>query len=225
MLISYLRTLLIYLVLVAGVRVLGKRQVGQMEPSEFVVTMLIANLAAVPMQDSAIPLMSGLVPILVILGAELLLSGLILKSLLLRRLFCGKPVVLIDNGKILTKHLRATRVTLDELTSQLRIQGILTLTEVQYAILETDGNLSVFPWPKDRPATAREAGIQAEKQRLPITILADGKLLRENLHLAGKSEEWLRRVLESKGARRRDVLLLTVDSADHLFFLEKGDLI
>ena len=116
MLISYLRTILLYLVLILSIRLMGKRQIGQMEASEFVVTMLVANLAAIPMQDGAIPLYSGLVPILVVLGMELTLSGLILYSIPVRRFFCGKPVILIDNGKVLRENLRRTRVTLDELT-------------------------------------------------------------------------------------------------------------
>ena len=109
MLISYLRAAFLYLVLVLSVRLMGKRQIGQMEASEFVVTMLVANLASIPMQDAAIPLYSGLVPILVVLGMELTLSGLILRSVLIRRFFCGKPIILIDNGKILTENLRRTR--------------------------------------------------------------------------------------------------------------------
>ena len=120
MILSYLRTLFLYLVLIFAVRLMGKRQIGEMEPAEFVVTMLVANLAAIPMQDGAIPLYSGLVPILTVLGLELVLSGAILRSVRLRQLLCGKPVILIDNGKILQDNLRNARVTLDELTGHLR---------------------------------------------------------------------------------------------------------
>ena len=171
MILSYIRTLLLYTVLILGIRLMGKRQIGQMEASEFVVTMLVANLAAIPMQDGGIPLFSGLVPILTVLGMELVLSGLIMKSVKFRKLLCGKPVILIDNGKILQENLRATRVTLDELTSHLRQHDVLDLRTVQYAILETDGNLSVFPYPKDRPASARDAGIRAGDQFLPYTVI------------------------------------------------------
>ena len=221
MLISYLRAAFLYLVLILSVRLMGKRQIGQMEASEFVVTMLVANLASIPMQDAAIPLYSGLVPILVVLGMELTVSGLILRSVLIRRFFCGKPIILIDNGKILMENLRRTRVTLDELTGHLRQKDVLDIQTVQFAILETDGSLSVFPYPKDRPATAREAGIQVKKQYLPITIVEDGYVSEENLRKAGKDQRWLEGILRQNLSETRDVLLLTVDSADHVVFLRK----
>lgn len=221
MLISYLRAGFLYLVLILSVRLMGKRQIGQMEASEFVVTMLVANLASIPMQDAAIPLYSGLVPILVVLGMELTLSGLILRSVLIRRFFCGKPIILIDRGKILMDNLRRTRVTLDELTGHLRQKDVLDIRTVEFAILETDGSLSVFPYPKERPATAKEAGIQADKQYLPITLMADGYVSKENLRKAGKDEDWLEGILQKHHARRKDVLLLTVDSAGHVMFLRK----
>ena len=221
MLISYFRAAFLYLVLILSVRLMGKRQIGQMEASEFVVTMLVANLASIPMQDAAIPLYSGLVPILVVLGMELTVSGLILRSVLIRRFFCGKPIILIDNGKILMENLRRTRVTLDELTGHLRQKDVLDIQTVQFAILETDGSLSVFPYPKDRPATAREAGIQVKKQYLPITIVEDGYVSEENLRKAGKSQRWLEGILRQNLSETQDVLLLTVDSADHVVFLRK----
>ena len=223
MLISYLRAAFLYLVLILSVRMMGKRQIGQMEASEFVVTMLVANLASIPMQDAAIPLYSGLIPILVVLGMELTLSGLILRSVLIRRFFCGKPVILIDNGKILMENLRRTRVTLDELTGHLRQKDVLEIQTVQYAILETDGSLSVFPYPGERPATAKEAGIQTKKQYLPITIVEDGFLSEENLQKANKSESWLAAILQNNRASLRDTMLLTVDSADHVVFLRKEE--
>ena len=221
MLISYLRAAFLYLVLILSVRMMGKRQIGQMEASEFVVTMLVANLASIPMQDAAIPLYSGLIPILVVLGMELTLSGLILRSVLIRRFFCGKPVILIDNGKILMENLRRTRVTLDELTGHLRQKDILEIQTVQYAILETDGSLSVFPYPGERPATAKEAGIRAKTQYLPITVVEDGFLSEENLQKADKDEQWLAAVLQKNRASLKDTLLLTVDAAGHVVFLRK----
>lgn len=221
MLISYLRTAFLYLVLILSVRMMGKRQIGQMEASEFVVTMLVANLASIPMQDAAIPLYSGLLPILVVLGMELSLSGLILRSVLIRRFFCGKPVILVDNGKILMENLRRTRVTLDELTGHLRSKDVLDIQTVQFAILETDGSLSVFPYPAERPATAKEAGIQAKKQYLPITIIEDGYVSKDNLQKAGKDHAWLEKLLRNHQATRQETLLLTVDQGEHVVFLRK----
>ena len=223
MIISYLRTIIIYAVLIAVIRLMGKRQIGQMEPSEFVVTMLVANLAAIPMQDSGVPLFSGLVPILTILALELVLSALSLRSILLRKVLCGKPVILIENGNILQKNLEKTRVTLDELTGHLREKDILDLRSVQYAILETNGNLSVFPYPKDRPATAKDAGIQSKRQYLPLTIISDGKLLKSNLAKANKDHAWVDQVLSRYNARIQDTWLLTVDGGDHILFYRRGE--
>ena len=224
MLLSYIRTIILYAVLIAGIRLMGKRQIGQMEASEFVVTMLIANLASIPMQDGGIPLLSGLIPILTVLGMELALSGLILGSVRFRRLLCGKPVILIDNGKILQENLRSTRVTLDELTGHLREKDILDIGTVQYAILETDGNLSVFPYPQDVPAGAREAGIEVRPHYLPVTIIEDGYFSRENLQKAGKNTSWLRSVLDEHKSTVSQTFLLTVDAKDQVVWLgkEKG---
>ena len=221
MILSYLRTIFLYLVLIFAIRLMGKRQIGQMEASEFVVTMLLANLAAIPMQDGAIPLYSGLVPILTVLGMELVLSGLIMHSVVLRKFFCGKPVILINNGKIIQENLRRTRITLDELTGHLREKDVLDIRTVQYAILETDGNLSVFPFPKERPASAKDAGIQASRQYLPITLVEDGYLSKENLQKAGKDETWVKTVLQQHNTDVQSTLLLTVDEGDHVVWLGK----
>ncbi len=221
MILSYIRTIVLYLVLIAVIRLMGKRQIGQMEASEFVVTMLVANLASIPMQDGAIPLFSGVVPILTVLGVELVLSALSLRSIKLRRLLCGKPVILIENGTILQQNLRKTRVTLDELTGHLREKDVLDLRSVQYAILETNGNLSVFPYPKERPASAKEAGIPARKQYLPVTIISDGKLLSENLSKAKKDARWVQTILRQQNVSLQDTWLLTVDGADRVVFYRK----
>jgi uncharacterized membrane protein YcaP (DUF421 family) len=221
LILSYIRTVVLYLVLIFVIRLMGKRQIGQMEASEFVVTMLVANLAAIPMQDSGIPLYSGLVPILTVLGMELVLSCLILKSIAIRKFFCGKPVILIDNGKILQENLRRTRVTLDELTGHLREKDVLDIGSVQYAILETDGNLSVFPFPKERPASAKEAGIEASPQSLPVTVIEDGYFSVENLALTGKDEIWLEKILEQNQATRQETFLLTVDKRNRTVFIRK----
>ena len=223
MLLSYIRTIILYLILIAVIRLMGKRQIGQMEPAEFVVTMLVANLAAIPMQDSGLPLVSGLVPLLTVLGMELIFATAAMCSIRVRRILCGKPVILIENGKILRKALQATRVSLDELTGHLREKDILDIRSVQYAILETNGNLSVFPWPKEMPATAKDAGVQAKPQYLPITIIADGQLYEENLALAGRDEKWVQRILDENRTCLRRTWLLTVDEKGHTFWLPKEE--
>jgi uncharacterized membrane protein YcaP (DUF421 family) len=223
LILSYFRTIVLYLILILVIRLMGKRQIGQMEPSEFVVTMLVANLAAIPMQDGAIPLYSGIVPILTVLGAELLLSFLSLKSIFLRKLLCGKPVILIENGNILQANLRKTNVTLDELTGHLREKGVLDLHSVQYAILETNGNLSVFPWPKEAPASAKDAGVMAKPQYLPVSIIEDGYLYEDNLAVAGRDKKWVQKILDEHRTSLKGTWLLTVDEKGHILYLPKEE--
>ena len=223
MLISYLRTLLLYLVLLACVRLMGKRQIGQMEASEFVVAMLVADLAAIPMQDVAIPLYSGLVPIATVLGAEFILAGLSLRSVRLRKILCGKPVILIENGRLLQDNLRRTRITLDELTGHLREKDILDLRTVQYAILETNGNLSVFPYPAEVAPSAKDLKVHPKDRFLPVTIVSDGHLLSENLAYAGKDQDWLRKTLGDYRATVAGTWLLTVDKSGSVLWLGKED--
>ena len=223
MIMSYVRTIALYLVLIVCVRLMGKRQIGEMEPTEFVVTMLLANLAAIPMQDGAIPLYSGLVPILTVLGSELVLSGLILYSVKFRQLLCGKPVILISEGTIDQTNLRRARITLDELTEHLREREVLDLSQVQYAILETNGQISVFPYPQYQPASAKDAGLQATEQCLPVTIVSDGRLLEKNLTVAGRDRAWLGHELRSRNCPLQQTYLLTVDRKGAVYFVRKEE--
>ena len=223
MLLSFVRTLVLYVLLLVAVRLLGKRQIGEMEPTEFVVALLIADLAAIPMQDGAIPLLSGVIPMATVLGCELILAGACMRWVGLRRMLCGKPVILIENGRVLRENLRSTRITLDELSEQLRQNNVLSPETVQYAILETNGKLSVFLFPKFAPASAKDAGITPGKQSLPYTIIADGYLYRENLRLAGKDEAWLNKVLTEKESRRQDIFLLTVDKKDRILCITREE--
>ena len=217
MLISFFRAVILYLALIFAVRLMGKRQIGQLEPTEFVVAILIADLASVPMQDEGIPLLSGLIPILVVLALELLLSVLVYRSIPLRRFFCGKPVILMENGKLRQADLKKTRVNPDELVEFLRLQGITDLSTVQYAILETNGSISALLYPKYQPASAKDAGVQASPQELPVTLISGGRLLRENLALSGRTEVWVREQLRNYNCTVRDVYLLTVEPSGRLY--------
>lgn len=222
MILSYVRTIVLYLVLIFVIRMMGKRQVGEMEPAEFVVTMLVANLASIPMQDGAIPLFSGLVPILTVLGVELVISWLTVKSMRMRRLFCGKPVILIENGKIMEDHLRATRITIDELTGHLRQKDVLNIQDVQYAILETNGELSVFVFPEKQPASAEDAHIRVSRQSFPVAVVSDGVVSKENLRALGRGEAWLKSTLKDYRADIAGTLLLMADGEGGVYFQPKG---
>ena len=204
-----LRTVLFYGVLILVVRLMGKRQIGQMEPSEFVVTMLVANLAAIPLEELDLPLHTGLLPIGVVLVLEFILSWASLKSIKLRKFLCGKPVILVENGNILQRNLKEVRISLDELTAMLRLKDVLDLKQVRYAILETNGNLSVFLCPQEKEGS------------LPITLVSDGRLLTENLKAADKDQKWVEKVLHGKGASIKDTYLLTVDGKGKIVFYKK----
>lgn len=217
----HIRTLILYLALIVGVRLLGKRQIGQMEPTEFVITMLLANLATLPLEDPDFPLLYGLGPLgLVVLG-ELLFSLLTLKSIKIRKLFCSKPVILMENGQICEKAMRRNRINLDELTMHLREKGIYDLETVKFAILETNGQLSTLLYARHEPPSAKAANIHVKDTQLPITLISDGRILEENLILAGKDRLWLDRELERRGCQAKQVLLLTRAADGKIYFSKK----
>jgi uncharacterized membrane protein YcaP (DUF421 family) len=200
------KTVLLYLILFAAMRLVGKRQLGQMEPTEFVVTMLVANLASIPIENPDTPVHHGIIAILSVVVLEMVFSTVSLHCIRFRRLMCGKPVILIENGNILYQNLKRSRVTLDELTGQLRLKDVLDISTVRFAILETNGSLSVFPYPA---------------QSLPVTLISDGRLMKNNLRLAGKDPVWLRKTLKQYNATQEDTLLLTVDDQNHVVFMSK----
>jgi len=198
------KTVVLYIVLVATVRLMGKRQIGQLEPAEFVVAMALADLATLPMQN--MPLHTGIIPMATVLLLEKGSAYLSMWSVGFRKLLCGKPVILMENGKMLQGNMRKTKVTLDELTGHLREKDVLDLSTVRYAILETSGNLSVF---------------LQEDGALPITIISDGKLLEDNLKKSGRDQNWVKKTLRDCGARVEETWLLTVDEDGKVQFYKK----
>ncbi|MBQ3487241.1 MAG: DUF421 domain-containing protein [Clostridia bacterium] len=218
---AVLRTALMYTVLLAVIRLMGKRQVGQMEPTEFVVTMVIANLASIPLEETELPLTAGIVPIVTIFLAERLLSFVTLKSVRLRRLLCGKPVILVENGRPLWRNLRRTMVTMDELMGHLRLKDVMDVRTVRYAILETNGDLSVFPYARETPASAREAGVEVAEKPLPVTVVQDGRIFPDDLKRLGRDEAWALEALRDRKLRPKDVILMTVDAEGQIAVIPK----
>ena len=151
----------------------------------------------------------------------MVLAGLSLQSIRLRKLLCGKPVILIENGRILQNNLRRTRVTIDELMCQLRLKDVLDVRSVQYAILETNGNLSVFPYPAEVAPSAKDLSIHPKERYLPVTIVSDGCLMEDNLTVSGKDRDWLLKTLGDYRATVAGTWLLTVDKAGHVLWLGK----
>lgn len=222
MIIALFRTVILYLLIIGGIRLMGKRQIGELEPVELVFTLLIADLAAVPMQDFGIPLITGVVPIATLLCVTFLLSVFTAKSIRFRVLMCGKPSIIVENGKVSQKEMRKNRLTLDELQEELRLQGVTDLTTVKYAILETSGQLTVLLKAEEQPLTAGQFGLTPKEQGIPTLIISDGRLMEENLHHRGLDEKWLQKQLEHNHVRRvRDVFMLTVDEANTVYFVKK----
>ena len=206
-----------YLLLILAIRLMGKRQIGELEPPEFVVAILIADLASVPMQDIGIPLLSGVIPILTVLAIELILSVLAMRFRPLRKFFSGNPIMLIQNGKILSKNLSKTRVTVDELLQHLRENQILDVSSVQYAILEIDGQISTIPYPKHQPPTAMDLHVQVDQAELPMTVISDGVVLEEYLQASGHDRAWLDRQLNNLNCMVEDVFLMTATKSGKLY--------
>lgn len=224
MFVVLIRTIVLYLLIVAGVRLLGKRQVGELEPSELVLALIIADLASVPMQDNGIPLVSGVIPIIALLCLATILSVLTTRSLRFRALLCGRPSIVVENGVVQERELRKNRLTIDELMEELRGQGYADFKSVKLAILETGGQLSVLPYAADRPVTAAQLGIETQEPGLPVILISDGRLLAHNLRGRGYEEGWLRRQLESHGLTDpRQVFLLTVDEGGNTYCVAKKE--
>ena len=221
MLISTIRTALLYGLLILSVRLMGKRQVAEMEPAEFVVTMLLANLASVPMQDNGLPLISGLAPIFTVLALELILAVLSMKALPVRRMLNGVPAVLIRNGEIDQSMLAVSRVSLDELMQKLREKDVFDFSEVEFAILETDGELTVMPFSRYQPATKGDLGAASASSGLCYNVITDGSVRRENLRAAGLDEAWLQGQLRSRGLSKKDLFLCTVNQAQDVRIVRK----
>lgn len=217
MFVCLLRSVILYLLLILAIRLMGKRQIGEMGPTEFVVTLLISDLASVPMQDLGIPLFSGIIPILTVLAVELLLSSLSFSCIPLRKLLNGKPVILMKNGEIQPENLKKTRLTPDELSERLREKGIVDLSTVVYAILETGGQISALVDPQYQPPTARDLSVATEALELPWTIISNGTVLQENLRLSGRNEIWLDNILKKHHCPIKNVMLLTVTNTGTLY--------
>ena len=222
MAISMIRTMMIYAALLVSMRLMGKRQLGEMELSEFVVASLIADLAAHPLQDVGIPMINGLVPIFTLFCCELLIAGLSLKSVRMRALLFGKPSILIQRGQICQKEMRANRFTADELMQELRNQKIFDISQVEYAILETDGKLNVIPFPAEQPPTARQLGVPVTDGGFPAIVINDGRVLDKVLSGTGHDRSWLREELQRGGYDSPEkVYLMTVNRGGQTYIAGK----
>jgi len=191
LLIVFVRTLILYILIIVVLRLMGKRQVGQLQPSELVVALIIADLAAVPMSEVGIPLINGIIPIITLFIMEELLSYISMKSERARGLISGKPSILIERGTIIEDELRRIRYNINDLLEQLRLKNFSNVEDVSYAILETSGQLSVIPKEEIKPVTLKDMNLKAKTGHLPVTVIIDGRIISDNLYKTGLSNNWL----------------------------------
>lgn len=195
----FLRTFILYLLILVVTRVMGKREVGRLQPIDLVVAIMIADAAAIVIEETKLPLYAGVVPIVTLAGAEIALAYLALKSLAVRALICGKPRVVIRQGRILEDEMRRERYNINDLLEQLREKDITSVKDVEFAILETSGKLSVVPKGGKRPVQPADLALEVPETGLPTTIIIDGAILRSNLAKAGLKEKWLQEELARRG--------------------------
>lgn len=217
-----IRTIILYIFIIIGIRLMGKRQVGELEPSELVLSLIIADLASVPMQDYGIPLLTGILPILALLAMTMILSVLTMKSVRFRALMCGRPSIVIRDGLVDQREMARNRLTIDELLEELRAKGYTDPATVKYAILETNGQLSVLPYANQKPPTAQQMQVSAEESGLPLVVISDGRLLEHNLRALGRDRKWLDQRLEERGCSGLEaVFLLLVDQTGSIYLARK----
>ncbi len=207
--ISLLRTLIMYIVILTGVRLMGKRQISQLQTSELVVTLLISELAVMPIQQHAEPIWNGLGPMAVLVLCEIVVALFMLKIGKFRQIVCGKPVLVIENGKILQDQMRKMRMSTEDLYEQLRQKGVFHLEEVAYAIIETNGMMSVARRSQDDPLTPKQAGVKVDKDLLEVVVVSDGEISESSVRLCGKDDAWVKKQVKSAGLDIGDVFLMT----------------
>ncbi len=221
MLIVFFRAIILYMIIIFAIRLMGKRQLGELQPSELVVTILVSNVATLPIEDVNIPMLMGIVPILTIVCLDVFMSGLSLKSIRIRRLVSGSPKIVIKSGVIDQKVLRELRFSVDDLMESLRSLEIFDISDVQFAVVETTGSVSVYQKAEKQQATAEMLGIKNKSRNPPLIIIDDGKLVANALDSIGMGTGWLNGVLSDRGVTVNDVFLLTADETGAFYLIKK----
>jgi uncharacterized membrane protein YcaP (DUF421 family) len=219
MFIVLFRTFILYILVVFSMRLMGKRQIGQLEPFELVIAIMISDLAALPMQDTRIPILHGIIPIITLLVSQVGISYLQIKSEKAREIVDGKPTILIENGQLQIKNLRDQRFSINEVMEELRINGYLNIADIQFATLETNGQLSIIPKSELEPATRKDLKVQVTEHTMPIILINDGKINYRNLSIAKRDERWLKSQLKSNYiASHEDLFVALLDSNNKFFY-------
>lgn len=222
--VTIFRVFILYIFVIVAMRIMGKRQVGELQPYELVTAIMLSELAALPMQDAGIPLLYGIVPIIVLIILEILSSYLTLRFQPFRKILCGVPSIIIKDGQVIEKELQRQRFNLDDLMEELRLLGYIDLSDIQYAIMETGGKLSVIPTFKKTSVTKDDLKIKGNDPTLPISIILDGKVNYENLNISGHDENWLINNLRKRNINNfKDVFIALIDSNENLYIQKRGE--
>lgn len=220
----FVRTIILYLLVVCIMRIMGKRQIGELQPFELVIAIMLSELAAVPMQDTGIPLIHGIIPIITLMLLQILISLLSLKFQRFRKLICGVPSILIKNGQVIQNELVKQRLNLDDLMEDLRIAGYLNTSDIEYAILENSGKLSIIPKAGKSPLIKEDMKIKSSEEKLPVGLILDGKLNEDNLKISGYDIDWLLKNLKlNKIDKITDVFIAMLDSKGNLYIQRSDD--
>jgi uncharacterized membrane protein YcaP (DUF421 family) len=215
-------TVILYLVITVAMRVMGKRTIGEMPPSELVMTILISEMAAIPLQDPEQPIWNAIIPIAILVVINLILSFSFLKSRFIWRIFEGKEAILIEKGRIHEKAMRRNRITLVELFEMLRLQGYTDISQLQYAIFESNGLLSVIPYEAHKPATPAVMSTTVQEPGMPQILISDGKVMKNKLKSLGLNEQWLLNELAARGAKSvKDAFIFMRDECGNIYYVAK----
>ena len=221
MLIVFLRSIVLYIIVLIVMRLMGKREIGQLQPFELAISIMIADLASIPMTDTGVPISNGIIPILGLLVMHLVISVVNLKSIKVREIICGKPRILIYRGKIDEKALKKERFTINELEERLRGNNVVNLGDVEYAILETSGNITVIQKPEKRNTIPEDFNIVPDYEGISYDLVVDGKIMDENLRKLGKNYQWLKKQVEKFNIMPEEALVVTIDGKGQIFCQEK----
>ncbi len=221
MLITFIRAIILYILVLVVMRIMGKREIGQLQPFELAISIMIADLASIPMTETGIPLTRGIIPILGLLIMHLLISLLNLKSIKAREIVCGKPRILIYRGKIEEKALIKERFTISELQERLRQNNVNNIGDVEYAILETSGEVTVVLKPNKRTTTPEDFNITPDYEGLAYDLVIDGKVMYDNLNKIGRNYTWLKNQVEKFKMSPEEALLVTIDGKSQIFCQKK----
>ncbi len=217
MLITFFRAIVLYIIVLIVMRLMGKREIGQLQPFELAISIMIADLATLPMAETGIPISNGIIPILGLLVMHLVISILNMKSTKAREIICGKPSILIFRGKIDQKVLKKERFTINELEERLRDNNIFNIGDVEYAVLETSGQVTVIPKPSKRPTIPEDFNIEPQYEGIPYDLVVDGKVMYKNLEKLGKNYVWLQRQIEKFGIKPEEALIVTIDGNNQFY--------